>query len=217
MSSLDRFSGISGERHLHLVSVLCVQEEFLPRCISARWLTQLAWSGRWKSVGGGVRVAFTTLICSGEQWTLRTNPTLPTYTVDRLSDLCASVLLVCRVVFLGLITCLSGSSYFFLIAVIILLKRQFRKTELETELQQTKASKGIELKVPSSIVGEERGACSGCPGLLPGTKVCVSTVTGSEEAVRPDGLSSTNMAPESQRLTGTTAKVTPQSSDEINS
>ncbi|XP_037551774.1 solute carrier organic anion transporter family member 1C1-like [Nematolebias whitei] len=121
-----------------------------------------------------------------------------------------------RVIFLGLITCLSGSSYFFLIAVIILLRRQFRRTELEIEMQQTKASKGIEQKVPSSIV-EEKGACSRCPGLLPGTKVCVSTVTGSEEAVRADGLSSTNMAPESQRLTETTAKVTPQSPDEINS
>uniref|UniRef100_A0A3Q2C7I6 Solute carrier organic anion transporter family member n=1 Tax=Cyprinodon variegatus TaxID=28743 RepID=A0A3Q2C7I6_CYPVA len=46
-----------------------------------------------------------------------------------------------RVIFLGLITCLSGTSYFFIIAVIILLKRQFWKTDRETELQQVKASK----------------------------------------------------------------------------
>ncbi|KAG9345643.1 hypothetical protein JZ751_008787 [Albula glossodonta] len=32
-----------------------------------------------------------------------------------------------RVIFLGLITCLSGSSYFFIVAVIVLLKRQFQE------------------------------------------------------------------------------------------
>ncbi|KAM9705298.1 solute carrier organic anion transporter family member 1C1 [Menidia menidia] len=42
-----------------------------------------------------------------------------------------------RVIFLGLVTCLSGSSYFFIIAVIVLLRRQFRKSKdpQETELQ----------------------------------------------------------------------------------
>ncbi|XP_013874316.1 solute carrier organic anion transporter family member 1C1 isoform X2 [Austrofundulus limnaeus] len=65
-----------------------------------------------------------------------------------------------RVVFLGLITCLSGSSFFFLIAVIVLLRRQFRRTELEAELQRTKASQGIELKASSNAVVEERGAGS---------------------------------------------------------
>uniref|UniRef100_A0A3B5MKK0 Solute carrier organic anion transporter family member n=1 Tax=Xiphophorus couchianus TaxID=32473 RepID=A0A3B5MKK0_9TELE len=46
-----------------------------------------------------------------------------------------------RIVFLGLITCLSGTSYFFMIAVIVLLKRQFWKADRETELQQPRAAK----------------------------------------------------------------------------
>ncbi|XP_034529556.1 solute carrier organic anion transporter family member 1C1-like [Notolabrus celidotus] len=54
-----------------------------------------------------------------------------------------------RMIFLGLITCLSGSSYFFVIAVIILLRRQFRKPGRETEMQETKGSKKIELQAPS--------------------------------------------------------------------
>ncbi|XP_033471055.1 solute carrier organic anion transporter family member 1C1 [Epinephelus lanceolatus] len=49
-----------------------------------------------------------------------------------------------RLVFLGLITCLSGSSYFFIIAVIVLLRRQFKKPEQETE------TKEIELKTNRS-------------------------------------------------------------------
>lgn len=41
-----------------------------------------------------------------------------------------------RVIFLGLITSLSGSSYFFVIAVIVLLRKQFRKEAIKG-LQQT--------------------------------------------------------------------------------
>ncbi|XP_074554712.1 solute carrier organic anion transporter family member 1C1 [Halichoeres trimaculatus] len=55
-----------------------------------------------------------------------------------------------RMIFLGLITCLSGSSYFFIIAVIVLLRRQFRKPGRETEIQETKGSKKIELQAPSN-------------------------------------------------------------------
>uniref|UniRef100_A0A3P9CLC8 Solute carrier organic anion transporter family member n=1 Tax=Maylandia zebra TaxID=106582 RepID=A0A3P9CLC8_9CICH len=44
-----------------------------------------------------------------------------------------------RIIFLGLITCISGSSYFFLIAVIILLRRQFRKPEKDTDKQEQKS------------------------------------------------------------------------------
>lgn len=54
-----------------------------------------------------------------------------------------------RIIFLGLVTCLSGSSYFFIIAVIIILRRQFHKSEREIELQHKKASKEIELQAPS--------------------------------------------------------------------
>uniref|UniRef100_A0A665X862 Solute carrier organic anion transporter family member n=1 Tax=Echeneis naucrates TaxID=173247 RepID=A0A665X862_ECHNA len=57
-----------------------------------------------------------------------------------------------RFIFLGLITCLSGSSYFFIIAVIILLRKQFRKSERETAPQQPNASKNIELKAPVGLV-----------------------------------------------------------------
>nr|XP_019947621.1 PREDICTED: solute carrier organic anion transporter family member 1C1-like [Paralichthys olivaceus]XP_019947622.1 PREDICTED: solute carrier organic anion transporter family member 1C1-like [Paralichthys olivaceus] len=59
-----------------------------------------------------------------------------------------------RIIFLGLITCLSGSSYVFIIAVIILLRKQFRKPEWETERQQSKG-KEIELKTSSSPTDDQ--------------------------------------------------------------
>ncbi|XP_060927589.1 solute carrier organic anion transporter family member 1C1-like [Limanda limanda] len=62
-----------------------------------------------------------------------------------------------RVIFLGLITCLSGSSYIFIIAVILLLRRQFRKPERETERQQSKG-KEIELKTSSSATEDQLNA-----------------------------------------------------------
>lgn len=37
-------------------------------------------------------------------------------------------------------TCLSGSSYFFIIAVIVLLRRQFQKPEHQTEAKQPKVT-----------------------------------------------------------------------------
>uniref|UniRef100_A0A667ZRF9 Solute carrier organic anion transporter family member n=1 Tax=Myripristis murdjan TaxID=586833 RepID=A0A667ZRF9_9TELE len=56
-----------------------------------------------------------------------------------------------RIIFLGLITCLSGSSYFFMIAVIILLRRQFRKPEAVKEMQRPE----IELQIPSGPTEEQ--------------------------------------------------------------
>uniref|UniRef100_A0A3B5MG48 Solute carrier organic anion transporter family member n=1 Tax=Xiphophorus couchianus TaxID=32473 RepID=A0A3B5MG48_9TELE len=56
-----------------------------------------------------------------------------------------------RIVFLGLITCLSGTSYFFMIAVIVLLKRQFWKADRETELQQPRAAKESGIMVQLDI------------------------------------------------------------------
>lgn len=47
---------------------------------------------------------------------------------------------------MGLITCLSGSSYFFIIAVIIILRRQFQKPQQDTETQSTKIASQIELQ-----------------------------------------------------------------------
>uniref|UniRef100_A0A8C8D1H9 Solute carrier organic anion transporter family member n=1 Tax=Oncorhynchus tshawytscha TaxID=74940 RepID=A0A8C8D1H9_ONCTS len=53
-----------------------------------------------------------------------------------------------RVIFLGLITCLSGSSYFFIIAVIALLRIQFRKEGDTTTGQPPHSSLEIELQTP---------------------------------------------------------------------
>lgn len=72
---------------------------------------------------------------------------LETIAINNSAPYC---LLCFRIIFLGLITCLSGSSYFFIIAVIILLRRQFRKPQRETETQQPNVSKGIELKTLSN-------------------------------------------------------------------
>ncbi|XP_056131850.1 solute carrier organic anion transporter family member 1C1 [Lampris incognitus] len=53
-----------------------------------------------------------------------------------------------RIIFLGLITCLSGSSYFFIIAVILLLRRQLQKPDGAKETWQPNAQKEIELQTP---------------------------------------------------------------------
>uniref|UniRef100_A0A674E8G9 Solute carrier organic anion transporter family member n=1 Tax=Salmo trutta TaxID=8032 RepID=A0A674E8G9_SALTR len=53
-----------------------------------------------------------------------------------------------RVIFLGLITCLSGSSYFFIIAVIVLLRIQFRREGDTTTGQPPHSSLEIELQTP---------------------------------------------------------------------
>lgn len=64
-------------------------------------------------------------------------------TTAPFSQTCVSIL---RFIFLGLITCLSGSSYFFIIAVIIILRRQFYKPQQHTPTQSTKAARQIELQ-----------------------------------------------------------------------
>ncbi|XP_051544671.1 solute carrier organic anion transporter family member 1C1-like [Myxocyprinus asiaticus] len=53
-----------------------------------------------------------------------------------------------RVIFLGLITCLSGCSYFFVIAVIMRLRKQFRKEEIKVLEQTTGKHIEIELQAP---------------------------------------------------------------------
>uniref|UniRef100_A0A3B3YT88 Solute carrier organic anion transporter family member n=1 Tax=Poecilia mexicana TaxID=48701 RepID=A0A3B3YT88_9TELE len=69
-----------------------------------------------------------------------------------------------KIIFLGLITCLSGTSYFFMIAVIVLLKRQFWKADRDIKLQQRKASKesGIMVQLETQ---EKSGAGSTSPKL----------------------------------------------------
>ncbi|KAM9334622.1 uncharacterized protein ABDE67_021176 [Symphorus nematophorus] len=126
-----------------------------------------------------------------------------------------------RVIFLGLLTSLSGSSYFFIIAVIILLRRQFRKPERETETQHTKASKQIELKAPANPTGGQASACK-TPKLMPATpKVSVRITSKLEdvgevhctEQLPQDGrVISTNNTQEGKQLkslTETTAEFTP--------
>ncbi|XP_043092168.1 solute carrier organic anion transporter family member 1C1 isoform X1 [Puntigrus tetrazona] len=53
-----------------------------------------------------------------------------------------------RVIFLSLTTCLSGCSYFFIIAVIVLLRKQFRKEEVKTLHQTTRKQNETELQSP---------------------------------------------------------------------
>uniref|UniRef100_A0A3Q2U0M9 Solute carrier organic anion transporter family member n=1 Tax=Fundulus heteroclitus TaxID=8078 RepID=A0A3Q2U0M9_FUNHE len=77
-----------------------------------------------------------------------------------------------RIIFLGLITCLSGTSYFFIIAVIILLKRQFWNRDQETELQLAKASKGSEIMAQVDP-RDEKDARSRSPKLSSDAKECI--------------------------------------------
>ncbi|KAG7215941.1 hypothetical protein INR49_031537 [Caranx melampygus] len=123
-----------------------------------------------------------------------------------------------RIIFLGLITCLSGSSYFFIIAVIILLRKQFKKPERETASQQPKASREIELKAPSNSYEARRSA-------VKTPQVWVMTGTELEEGggalkIEPlteDGkLISTNNTPEkrqSSSLKEITVELSPPPAD----
>ncbi|XP_061570370.1 solute carrier organic anion transporter family member 1C1-like [Cololabis saira] len=124
-----------------------------------------------------------------------------------------------RIVFLSLITCLSGSSYFFMTAVIILLRRQFWQPAGEPMTQKGNASKEIELKTPSKPT-EETGVSPGSPKLVPAPKVGVrfSRDLREEEVDKAEELSqgyepiSTNTTQKPQSLTETTTEVTLHSS-----
>lgn len=129
-----------------------------------------------------------------------------------------------RIIFLGLITCISGSSYFFIIAVIILLRRQFRKPEKDTDKQEQKASKDFELKTPLNLTEEIR-ASPETPNLPSATKIWVKIATDLEEGgevhtveqpPHNDGVISTNNAKEAKYMTDTSAEVIPLSSDGTN-
>ncbi|XP_063761104.1 solute carrier organic anion transporter family member 1C1-like isoform X2 [Eleginops maclovinus] len=122
-----------------------------------------------------------------------------------------------RTIFLGLITCLSGSSYFFIIAVIVLLRRQFRKPEK----QKTKPvkKKDLELQEASNAAEDQPPKKPRAP------KVWVRVTTELEEGGQGDrkeqlldgGLSSINNTQERQQLTPTTditVEFTPPLSEE---
>lgn len=55
---------------------------------------------------------------------------------------------VFRVIFLSLTTCLRGCSYFFIIAVIVLLRKQFSKEEVKALQQTASKQHEIELQAP---------------------------------------------------------------------
>uniref|UniRef100_A0A3P9LWM2 Solute carrier organic anion transporter family member n=1 Tax=Oryzias latipes TaxID=8090 RepID=A0A3P9LWM2_ORYLA len=113
-----------------------------------------------------------------------------------------------RVIFLGLITCLSGSSYFFMIAVIVLLRRQFRGQDGEKETQRIKASKDIELQIPSNAT--EGAGASMSPKVPHDLKV--TTDCDKEEAF--DRLGQPSRDNESKCCTQTTTEFTLHVTDE---
>uniref|UniRef100_A0A8C9Y7G0 Solute carrier organic anion transporter family member n=1 Tax=Sander lucioperca TaxID=283035 RepID=A0A8C9Y7G0_SANLU len=130
-----------------------------------------------------------------------------------------------RIIFLGLITCLSGSSYFFIIAVIVLLRRQFRKPERKPETQNKKASKSIELQAPSNPT-EGQSSAPKTPKPPHAPKVWVGIATDLEEGGevhrteqlyqdgRPSSLDNTQERQQLKSLTETTVELTPLPSEE---
>ncbi|XP_072530304.1 solute carrier organic anion transporter family member 1C1 [Salminus brasiliensis] len=65
-----------------------------------------------------------------------------------------------RVIFLGLMSCASGCSYFFVIAVIVLLRKQFRKDAV-TALQRSEGQGQVELQPSKLQLEETPGHCPG--------------------------------------------------------
>lgn len=64
-----------------------------------------------------------------------------------------AVMFCFRVIFLGLFACLNGSSYFFEIAVIVLLRKQFSKDEIRALQQNTKQSE-TEIQTPMMCISD---------------------------------------------------------------
>ncbi|XP_054481055.1 solute carrier organic anion transporter family member 1C1-like [Anoplopoma fimbria] len=130
-----------------------------------------------------------------------------------------------RIIFLGLITCLSGSSYFFIIAVIVLLRRQFRKPERDTQTQKTKASKEIELRTKSKPTEDKPGPPQ-TPKAPHAPKVLARIATELEDGAevhrteqlpedgRHNSSNSTQETPQLKSLTETTVEFTPPPSEE---
>ncbi|XP_068162846.1 solute carrier organic anion transporter family member 1C1-like [Antennarius striatus] len=124
-----------------------------------------------------------------------------------------------RIIFLGLITCLSGCSYFFMIAVILFLRRQFQKPERETEMENMKT----ELQAPSNPI-ENHSSIPQPPKLMQCIpKGCVRTTTECEEGGEAQGTQqlpqdiSTNNTEERKQLkslTEATVEFTPLSKEE---
>lgn len=196
-------------------------------------------------MGAEGHVAFMTLQCTGTPWTANVVIEPHCYiiailatvqpvqssqvlgvTLDAITKKTPLIVSIFRIIFLGLITCLSGSSYFFIIAVIILLRRQFRKPERETETQHKKPSKEIELQGPSNPT-EKKPCAPKTQKLTPhAPKVCArivleleegGEVQGTEQPPQGGRLISTNSTQERlqlQTLTETTVEFAPLPSAE---
>ncbi|XP_068611581.1 solute carrier organic anion transporter family member 1C1 [Brachionichthys hirsutus] len=92
-----------------------------------------------------------------------------------------------RVIFLGLITCLSGSSYFFMIAVILLLRRQFQKPQRQMEMEKMKTPK-IERQATSNPLENLSSTPPQPPKLKPcAPKGCGRAATECEEGEEAGG------------------------------
>uniref|UniRef100_A0AAY4BF73 Solute carrier organic anion transporter family member n=1 Tax=Denticeps clupeoides TaxID=299321 RepID=A0AAY4BF73_9TELE len=97
-----------------------------------------------------------------------------------------------RLIFLGLITCLSGSAYFFIIALIVLLRQQFAKEDKRTAEQAPKPGQ-IELKVPCDFKKE-----------FP-----VQTLTGTKESLEPRAMQVTKEAGHEEAVTANELQACP--------
>lgn len=78
---------------------------------------------------------------------------------------------------MGLITCLSGSSYFFIIAVIIILRRQFHKPQQDTETKSSKIVRQIELQT-SHKPTEDQPRASKTPKVEPEDVAMAAAIQG---------------------------------------
>lgn len=110
---------------------------------------------------------------------------------------------------MGLITCLSGSSYFFIIAVIIILRRQFRKPEREAETRHARATKEIELQAPSKSSEDQPGTLKPAKVVPQAPEVCKRITAeletrgedrGTELLAQDDRIISTNNNQEKEGL-----------------
>lgn len=96
-----------------------------------------------------------------------------------------SCLSIHRFIFLGLITCLSGSSYFFIIAVIIILRRQFHKPQQENDGRSITPARQIELHTLPKCT-EEKPSTSQNPKVMP--EVCARAVANQDDGADVNGM-----------------------------
>lgn len=91
---------------------------------------------------------------------------------------------ILRLIFLGLITCLSGSSYFFIIAVIIILRRQFYKPQQDDDTRSIENARQIELQTSPKFT-EEQPSTSPSSKVVP--EVCAGALAKQEDGADVNG------------------------------